>query len=161
MSILLGKVSVHDICSHLTAEAEALLETKNKDNGGPCWKVEVDPKSRENITTDKTRLYQILNNFLTNAIKFTAKGEVKFRTIHQNDKISFCMVDTGKGIPFNRQRDIFYPFIQVDEFEDRKKGGVGLGLAITKKLAGLLKGKIGLVSTVNKGTTISITIPYE
>lgn len=117
------------------------------------------------IKSDPTRLRQCLLNLSTNAIKFTEKGSVKINvSLEDKDDVAFMrfdVVDTGIGIPEDKQEDIFDNFTQADSSTTRKFGGTGLGLAITKELAELLGGDLTLTSQEGKGSTFSLVIPVD
>jgi len=113
------------------------------------------------IITDKLRLRQILLNLLTNAIKFTKHGHVRFGYSIKNQEIEFFVEDTGIGIPDDQFEFIFERFRQVETEMSRTYGGTGLGLSISNALVHLLGGKIWLTSEINKGTTFFFTIPYK
>ena len=114
---------------------------------------------------DEGRLKQILNNLITNALKFTDEGEVKLAITdkEQNKQIqlNFEISDTGIGIPKESQDKIFDDFVQLDTDINKKAGGTGLGLYIVKKLVDLLGGKISVESEVNKGTRFLVSIPLQ
>lgn len=114
---------------------------------------------------DSIKLKQILNNLISNAIKFTSKGEVNiFISLEKNKKtpiILFKVIDTGIGIKKENRKRIFKPFIQENITISRKYGGTGLGLSIVKKLVDLLGGEIKITSKVDEGTTFYIGIPFE
>ncbi|MBI4648943.1 MAG: PAS domain S-box protein [Bacteroidia bacterium] len=114
------------------------------------------------IITDPFRLQQILTNLLENAIKFTKKGSIEFGFTFSNpETLLFYVKDTGIGIPADKLQIIFDRFRQVDEESAiRKYGGAGLGLTISKSLAELLNGKMGVESELGKGTVFYFTIPY-
>ncbi len=119
----------------------------------------------EYIKGDPTRLGQILNNLIGNAIKFTEQGYVKLSvgSISKNKeiaKISFEIEDTGIGIPKEKQEIIFDSFSQASSETTRKYGGTGLGLAITKKLVDLQGGSIKIDSIPGKGTTFRVELEY-
>jgi len=109
---------------------------------------------------DSQRIIQILVNLLGNAIKFTDQGEVALdvRPV-DGGMIRFAVRDTGPGIPANQLSIVFDRFRQVDGTSTRKHGGTGLGLAITKELVELMKGHVGLESTVGVGTTFWVDLP--
>ena len=113
------------------------------------------------ICADKLRIDQILNNFLSNAFKFTEKGEIELGYQIKEDKtIVFYVRDTGIGISKDEMKIIFDRFRQVSSSYDRIYGGTGLGLSISRGLAGKLGGSIWVESEVNKGSTFYLRIPY-
>ena len=131
----------------------------------------------ETITTDQTRLEQIIKNLLSNAFKFTkAKGTITVEAgvaqksqIKQNkslldnelDPIYFSVTDSGIGIPNDKLQVIFDAFQQEDGSTSRKYGGTGLGLSISKELANLLGGEIQLKSEVGLGSTFTLFVPQN
>ncbi len=109
--------------------------------------------------TDKTKLFQILNNLLSNALKYTKKGGVNFGYTIDSGFITFYVKDTGIGIPSEFSSKIYKRFQKV-EFKDRTDfEGTGLGLAITKELVSMLKGEIRFDSAPDKGTTFFVKFP--
>jgi len=112
------------------------------------------------LTTDKTKLQQILNNLLNNAFKFTREGKVEFGYDRQGDELCFYVSDTGPGIPPDMRKKVFERFAQLDETASVEKGGTGLGLSISKGLTELLGGSIQADSQPGEGTTFSFRIPY-
>ncbi len=114
---------------------------------------------------DIARLRQILTNLVSNAIKFTQKGEVIINVSLKDEtettaNIEFRVIDTGIGISASAQKKLFQPFTQVDASTTRKYGGTGLGLAICKQLVDLMGGKIGIDSEEGKGTQFWFTVPF-
>ncbi|MBN9391008.1 MAG: response regulator [Chloroflexi bacterium] len=115
---------------------------------------------------DPFRLTQILNNLVSNAIKFTQKGEVVLhaRLVEENDKtclIRFEVADTGIGLTSRQIEQLFKPFSQADASTTRKYGGTGLGLAICSKLTEMMGGKIGVESEPGTGSTFWFTARLE
>jgi two-component system sensor histidine kinase RpfC len=115
---------------------------------------------------DPFHMRQVLNNLISNAIKFTEKGSIEVRCHmirgdSQQALVRFEVVDTGIGIPENVQERIFDNFSQADESTTRRFGGTGLGTAITKQLVELMGGRIGLRSTPNIGSTFWFDIEFE
>ncbi|MEL6131821.1 MAG: ATP-binding protein [Bacteroidota bacterium] len=126
----------------------------------------LDEDLPEAIVGDPLRLKQMLLNLVSNALKFTAEGEVAIRVArgpveHTKHWIIFEVKDTGIGIAKEQQELIFQDFIQADTSTSRKYGGTGLGLSITKKLTAMHGGNIQLDSEPGVGTTIQLVLPYE
>ncbi|MGI4804437.1 MAG: ATP-binding protein, partial [Janthinobacterium lividum] len=125
--------------------------------------IKADPQLPETIETDKTRLEQILKNLLSNALKFTAKGEVSLKILlEENGKyIRFEVADSGIGISAADQQQIFEPFKQADGSTRRNFGGTGLGLSISRSLAELLQGEITVQSEPGKGSKFILSVPLN
>ncbi len=114
------------------------------------------------ISTDQSRLKQILSILLDNALKFTNKGHIEFGFTHpKHNEIQFYVRDTGIGILEENYGLIFERFRQVDESTTKEYGGAGIGLTVAKNLVKLLKGSITLESTLNRGSTFFVTIPFK
>ncbi|MDR3429334.1 response regulator [Silvimonas sp.] len=114
----------------------------------------------ETLITDSARLQQILKNLLSNAIKFTEKGTVHIVAgLHAPGQIAFAVSDTGIGIAEHELTAIFDAFHQADGATNRKFGGTGLGLTISRDLAGLLGGQIIAQSTPGVGSTFTLVMP--
>ena len=114
------------------------------------------------VFADYDLLHAILRNLISNAIKFTNKGE-KVIVTHKSlpDKDVISVIDTGVGISDHDREKLFRPFSQVDGSTTRKYGGTGLGLAISKKLAIMLGGEIGLTTKLGEGSVFWFTIEAE
>jgi signal transduction histidine kinase len=110
---------------------------------------------------DATRLRQVLNNLLNNAIKFTDTGHVDMTVKRGDGVLHFTISDTGPGIPLDQQSRMFEKFQQVESFVTRKHGGTGLGLALVKELVQLMGGEVILVSTPGQGTAVSFCLPLN
>jgi signal transduction histidine kinase/ActR/RegA family two-component response regulator len=108
---------------------------------------------------DPTRLRQILYNLISNALKFTEKGEVRMVARRGEGGLTVSVSDTGCGIPADRLSNLFDAFIQVDASTTRRHGGTGLGLTICRKLAGLMGGDIGVASTPGVGSVFTFNLP--
>jgi len=117
------------------------------------------------IYSDEGKLTQILINILKNALKYTKTGSVDFgfEQIIEDKKpmLKFYVKDTGIGIPEDKKDIVFDEFRQVDDSHTRQHEGIGIGLAISKKLVRFFGGNIWFDSELNKGTTFYFTIPYE
>ena len=118
---------------------------------------EVNPEV--SIQTDETRLRQVIDNLLGNAIKFTTSGSILVDVKLEADLIHFDIMDTGIGIPLDQQTAIFERFMQADHGDKINSGGTGLGLAISKNLVQLLGGTIQVKSEFGIGSTFSFFIP--
>jgi len=124
---------------------------------------QVDARISPAVMVDPLRLRQILNNLVSNAIKFTEKGEVALsaRLLARedgHDLIAFTVRDTGVGIAKENQQKLFEPFVQAETQTTRRFGGTGLGLSICRKLAQMMGGKIEMQSEAGAGTTMSVTL---
>lgn len=119
------------------------------------------------INGDQTRLTQILNNLVSNAVKFTDTGgrvELSVTTtaqIGQKIVLLFAVKDSGIGIPANKQEIIFEPFLQANNNITKRYGGTGLGLAIVKRLINLHDSELRLISEENIGSVFSFELSYE
>jgi signal transduction histidine kinase len=115
------------------------------------------------VMTDSDKLRHILQNLIDNAVKFTEKGSVKVsvRCRPEAKKVKFKVTDTGVGIPEESIPLIFDMFRQVSSAPESSSGGVGVGLYIVNKFTELLGGKVDVESEPNKGSTFTITIPYQ
>lgn len=116
----------------------------------------------EVITSDPGRLRQVVTNLIGNAIKFTDRGGVQLVARFEPGNaplIALDIIDTGVGIPEKSLQKIFEPFTQADASVTRKFGGTGLGLTISKRFIEALGGTVSVTSTVNVGTTFTVTIP--
>lgn len=111
------------------------------------------------LFTDEQKVSQILRNFISNAIKFTQRGEVRVLADAQENEIRFSVRDTGIGISESDLRIIFEEFAQIDSSMQRQVKGTGLGLPLSKKLAELLGGRVEVTSVVGTGSTFSLVIP--
>jgi PAS domain S-box-containing protein len=125
-----------------------------------------DPALSPAVWVDPVRLRQILNNFASNAVKFTARGRVDIRAERVGDghgvqTVRFSVTDTGTGIAPEEQRLLFEPFSQVGEACRGAAGGTGLGLAISRRLAELMSGLVSMRSEPGRGTTISLLVPLR
>lgn len=122
------------------------------------------PNTPLHIRTDIVKLNQIISNLINNSIKFTNYGSIKLDIHITNNSGTEVLVlqvqDTGIGILEEDQKKLFTPFSQVDSSTTKEYGGTGLGLSICKKLTDLLGGTIKITSIPNKGTTVSLLLPF-
>ncbi len=120
----------------------------------------------EHLYGDALRLEQILTNLTSNAIKFTARGEISIHVsvvseIGDKVMLRFAVTDSGIGIPPERQQDIFQAFTQEDTSTTRRYGGTGLGLTICRHLVQLMNGEIGVTSEPGKGSQFWFMLPFQ
>ena len=146
-------------------DAVDLLSTRASEKGLELV-VDIHPSVPRWIMGDVTRLRQILVNLVSNAVKFTAAGEVvltvqPFSVGDGDPRIHFVVRDTGCGIPADALGRLFQSFSQVDASTTRKYGGTGLGLAISKRLTELMGGGIWVESEVGIGSAFQFTIPWQ
>jgi PAS domain S-box-containing protein len=111
------------------------------------------------VLGDPLRLQQILVNLLSNAIKFTLQGYVRLTVSRQQDQTIICVTDTGIGMTTEQMTRLFTAFEQADNSTTRQFGGSGLGLAISRNLARLMKGDILVESSLDHGSTFTLSLP--
>jgi len=119
------------------------------------------------IIADEVRLRQIIFNLMSNAIKFTDRGQVRLAAFSETDddshgeRLVIRVADSGIGIPQDRVEEIFESFRQVDGGVTRRHGGTGLGLAICRNLARAMGGDVTVISTLGAGSAFTLTLPLE
>jgi signal transduction histidine kinase/DNA-binding response OmpR family regulator len=123
-----------------------------------------DPRISPAVLVDATRLQQVLNNLVSNAIKFTTEGFVELRAellCHEGNRevVRFTVKDTGIGVSGEAQAGLFQPFAQAGGATSRSFGGTGLGLSIAQRLANLMGGHISMQSAPGRGTTMTLDLP--
>jgi signal transduction histidine kinase/CheY-like chemotaxis protein len=119
-----------------------------------------DPAEVPVIQSDEAKVSQILRNFISNALKFTESGEIRVTArMAGPGTVVFAVRDTGIGIAPQDQERIFEEFGQLDNPMQRRVRGTGLGLPLTRKLAGLLGGRVSVDSALGVGSTFSLTLP--
>ena len=119
-----------------------------------------EPIGLPRLYTDDKKLGQILRNFISNALKFTTRGEVRVSaSLAGDDKVRFAVTDTGIGIAPELHGALFEDFSQVDSPLQKRLRGTGLGLSLCKRFAALLGGEVGVESTPGVGSTFFVIIP--
>jgi CheY-like chemotaxis protein/signal transduction histidine kinase/HAMP domain-containing protein len=168
MVIDVGDLTVTGLAEFAERSFRQVADTK-----GLRFRVDVDPEMAPTVRTDPKRLQQVLRNLLSNAFKFTERGEVRLTIARAasgwtpghpvldaaSDVVSFEVRDTGIGIPREKHRIVFDAFQQADGTTSRKYGGTGLGLSISREIARLLGGEIRLESEPGKGSTFTLYLP--
>jgi PAS domain S-box-containing protein len=158
MELTFDEVNISDLISSVMSTAVGLVKDK------PIkLKADFDP-DLPLIRADAMRIRQILINFLSNAAKFTDKGDIVVKAaVEKTDKgqptVRVSVIDSGPGISEEDQTKLFQPFSQVDASLTRKVGGSGLGLSICHHLIQMHNGSIGLESAPGKGSTFYFTVP--
>lgn len=152
------EVEIEPINAHDVVETLASTYQKQAQDKGLVIKTEVDPKLE---VFKSSRLYtgEILQNFVTNAIKYTEKGSVTIGARPKKGGVEFYVRDTGIGISKQDQEKVFDKFFRSEDFRTRQNNGTGLGLYVTMKLVRLLHAEIDLESELNKGSTFRVFIP--
>ena len=161
-----GKMTLEQVaCSPITLVSEVTdLMRSRAAAKGLTFDVEWRGPLPERITTDPTRLRQILLNLVSNAVKFTERGGVRVRVSFEaaderpRGRLRIDVTDTGIGMTPEQQAGLFQPFMQADASTTRRFGGSGLGLLITRRLADLLGGEVRLESALGSGSTFSVTV---
>jgi two-component system sensor histidine kinase VicK len=146
-------INVHDLVNELFDNYSPETQSKNLE-----LKVILDPKL-ELLYSSKLYVREILQNFITNAIKYTDKGSITIQANAEPIGVRFTIQDTGIGISKADQQRVFEKFFRSEDYRTRQAKGTGLGLYVTMKLTHLIKAEIRLNSELNKGSTFTIFIP--
>lgn len=153
LNVELESINVHELIKDLTDNYTPDAEKK-----GLELKTELDP-SLEVLQSSRLYVREVLQNFITNAIKYTEKGSVTLGAKPKQNGVEFFVHDTGIGISKGDQEKVFDKFFRSEDFRTRKNNGTGLGLYVTMKLATLIHAEIHVDSELNKGSTFTIFIP--
>jgi len=169
MAINIESVSLSEIAEGITVNFKHFTDDK-----GLNLAVNLKRNLPKTVQTDQQKLDQIIKNLMSNAVKFTEKGEVSVEFsrpgeevnlsrsgLDSQNAIAISVTDTGIGIPGDKQLEIFEAFHQADGSTSRLYGGTGLGLSISRELAKILGGEIQLESTEDKGSTFTLYLPIE
>jgi signal transduction histidine kinase/CheY-like chemotaxis protein/HPt (histidine-containing phosphotransfer) domain-containing protein len=158
--------------AHQTFSSRALVESVSQtfrsaiSAKGLKFIVEMDSRLAPAHVADALRIRQILNNFLSNAVKFTESGSITLRLLlvephNGSETMAFEVQDTGIGLSPENQAKLFEPFTQAEASTTRRFGGTGLGLTISRRLAEMMGGSLTLQSTLGQGTTMTLTLDME
>src|SRR5579859_1646550 len=122
--------------------------------------LDLPAESLPQLRADAGRFQQILENLLTNALKFTERGRITLRARPAGDDVRFEVEDTGIGVPIDQQSRLFQPFVQLHGGTNHKYAGTGLGLSIARRLAEMMHGSLELYSAgENQGSTLTLRLP--
>lgn len=152
-----NEININSICKLISEQ----FSQKAKDNDVTLCQKTFLTEDEAFITTDASKLTQIISNLISNALKFTQHGSVNFGYEINDNQLEFFVEDTGIGIPIEMQEIIFNRFRQVETTNTRNFGGSGLGLSISKAYVELLGGKMWLSSEMGKGSVFYFSIPYK
>jgi len=145
----------------LIATIRSMVKTLCADNDEIEFLVQKSDAVPRTIISDAQKLHEIFTNIISNAVKFTDKGQIILNIDVQQNRLCFKVSDTGIGISKDDIEHIFDEFTQVDSSTTRKYPGTGLGLSICRKMVQLLGGEIKAESELGKGTTIMFYIPLK
>jgi PAS domain S-box-containing protein len=145
--------NIHDLLIELSSSYRA-----DADKKGLSIRTHIDPKL-ELLYSSKLYVREILQNFVTNALKYTEKGYITLGAVKKDNGVELSVSDTGIGISKSDQEQVFDKFFRSEDFRTRATKGTGLGLYVTMKLARLLHADINLSSELNKGSTFTIFVP--
>lgn len=155
-----GKLAVEpeEINAHELIEELRKLYTPDAEKKGLSIETDIDP-SLELLKSARLYVKEILQNFITNSIKYTEEGHITIGARKQEGGVMFTVSDTGIGISKADQEKVFDKFFRSEDYRTRQNNGTGLGLYVTMKLTRLIHAEIDLESELNKGSTFSIFIP--
>jgi len=146
-------INAHDLIEELANDYRPQAEAK-----GLTVHTEVDP-TLETLQSSKLYVREILQNFITNAIKYTQRGSITIGAQTKDEGIIFRVKDTGIGISKTDREKVFDKFFRSEDYRTRQNNGTGLGLYVTMKLANLLHADIDVTSELNQGSTFRVYIP--
>lgn len=153
LKIEVEPINVHDLVTELASNYKNDADAKHLK-----LETDLDP-ALELLKSSKLYVREVLQNFITNAIKYTAKGSITIRAKAVPKGVEFAVADTGIGISKSDQERVFDKFFRSEDYRTRQANGTGLGLYVTVKLARLLHAEINLESELNHGSTFRIFVP--
>ncbi len=163
-----GKLELENIEVNVQELVESVADLMGRaaEGKGLGLSVHVHDGVPEAVRGDPIRLRQVLTNLVSNAVKFTNQGGIRLevkrqRMDHKNVDLLFAVTDTGVGMTQDAARRLFQSFTQADASTTRKHGGTGLGLVICKRLVELMGGRIGVRTSINKGSTFWFLLPMR
>ena len=164
-----GKLEIESIefcLEHVLTNVERSMGYAALQKGLNFFAPGYSPLIRSHFKGDPMRISQVLTNLVNNAIKFTERGHVALEVTGEETTLGhmnlrFEVIDTGIGIPSNKQHLLFQAFTQTDSSTSRKYGGTGLGLSSCKRIVGLMGGEISVSSAEGRGSSFFFTVPLE
>src|SRR5690606_23862000 len=153
LNVDIESINVHELLKELEGSYRPEAEAK-----GLKLRSELDP-SLELLQSCRLYVHEILQNFITNAIKYTPEGHVTIGAKRKPKGVEFYVADTGLGISKSDKEKVFDKFFRSENFQTRETNGTGLGLYVTMKLARLIHAEISVDSELGKGSTFTIYIP--
>lgn len=162
-----GKISTKNHRFNLKAVIQNAAKTVFPENNPKKLKLTITthPEFERDIISDSFRIHQVLANLISNAYKFTPKGEIEitadYTPKNNQPRMEIAVKDTGIGISKALQKEVFMEFSQVQREDGLKHEGFGLGLSISTKIVHLLGGEISLKSEIGKGATFTVSLPFE
>ncbi|MDB5185858.1 MAG: hypothetical protein JWL85_381 [Candidatus Saccharibacteria bacterium] len=153
LAVEIEPINAHDMVADL-----ATSYTKEAEAKGLEIMTDIDP-TLELLQSSKLYVREVLQNFVTNAIKYTEKGNITIGAHPRKNGIEFYVSDTGIGISKSDQQKVFDKFFRSEDYRTRQNSGTGLGLYVTMKLARLIHAELDLKSEIDHGSTFTIFIP--
>lgn len=153
LQVEIDEINAHNLILDLQKDY-----TKTATDKGLELKIELDP-SLSILRSSKLYVREILQNFITNSIKYTQSGWVSIGATQEQNGVTFTIQDSGIGISKSDQEKVFDKFFRSEDYRTKQSSGTGLGLYVTMKLARMLNAEIDLESEINIGSTFTIKIP--
>ncbi|GHU91193.1 hypothetical protein FACS1894202_12200 [Clostridia bacterium] len=161
------EIAYEDFDLYKTLRKAADIEQFRMSEKNQDFKLYIDDRIPHNLVGDDQRMAQVLTNLLSNAVNFTPKGgQITLSALLEDENDGLCSIrvdvaDNGIGISKEQQSRLFNSFHQADNHMSRKFGGTGLGLALSKRIVGLMGGEIWVKSTLGKGSTFSFSVQLQ
>ena len=155
MTLAIAPFDLHHLCNDIAMLMRFRAEEKNL-----FLKLFIDDEVPRYVISDSMKLRQVMINLLGNAVKFTDAGGISLHvSLPRPGLLRFAVIDSGQGIAQESQRTVFEPFVQASNLSNSK--GTGLGLTISRKIAEMLGGSMGLESALGKGSTFWLETPFQ
>jgi len=154
-----GKVALEIEIIDVAELVEAVANDYQSQAAKKGLELKVETVGVKKLISSRLYVREILQNFITNSLKYTEKGQISLQASVENGGVLFIVSDTGFGISQSEQKKLFTKFFRSEDSRVKKEHGTGLGLYVTGKLVRLLEGKLEITSELNKGTTFKLHIP--